>query len=218
MSIRAARRLLWGALLLSVFLHLLGVRFVHWGVPTAQEAPESLKLTKIYKIRTSKLPSPRPPLPARKIVVRNAINIPKTTSHGAHAAAAVGSRVAAQPTATPSSTPTVAHLPTPAGISGCVKANAPAAVLSSPSQPEISAEARRASSAGIAQIRVALDASGSIVDASVASSSGNDGLDQTALSLAKASTYTPAVSGCKKIASTYTYRVRFEPAMTSELR
>jgi len=218
MSIRAARRLLWGALLLSVFLHLLGVRFVHWGVPTAQEEPESLKLTKIYKIRTSKLSSPRPPPLARKTVVRNAVHIPKTTSHGAHAAVAVGSHAAAHPIATPSSTPTVAHLPTPAVISGCVKANAPAAILSSPSQPDISAEARRASSAGVAQIHVTLDANGSVVDASVASSSGNAGLDQTALSLAKASTYSPAVSGCKKIASTYTYRVRFEPAMTSELR
>jgi len=217
LSPRAARRLLIGALIISVLLHLLGVRFVHWGVPSAQEAPESLKLTKIYKVRTTIVHSPRPPAP-QKNVQRKAINVPKTTSRSGRAPAAVPIPPGVAATATPSPTPTVARLATPSAPGGCVKANAVAAVLASPQPPDIPSDARRPGTAGVAEIHVQLDDRGAIVDAAITSSSGNAQLDQVALNLAKTSTYTPAVSGCKKIASTYTYRVRFEPATSSELR
>ncbi|MBV8727568.1 MAG: energy transducer TonB [Candidatus Eremiobacteraeota bacterium] len=207
-----------GALILSVVLHLLGVRFVHWGVPAAQEAPESLKLTKIYKVRATILHSPRPQPPQRKNVLRAPISVPKITSRGAHGPPAFSRRNVAAATATPSPAPTVAHLATPAGLPGCTKAYAVAAVVASPPPPDISSEARRAGTAGVTEVHVQLDASGSIVDAAVLSSSGNAQLDQVAVNLAKGSTYAPAISGCKKIASTYTYRVRFDAATTTELR
>ncbi|MBV8363822.1 MAG: TonB family protein, partial [Candidatus Eremiobacteraeota bacterium] len=79
-------------------------------------------------------------------------------------------------------------------------------------------DARRAATAGVTEVQVQLDERGSIVNAAIGSSSGSAQLDQVALMLAKGSTYSPAVSGCKKIASTYTYRVRFEPAETTQLR
>jgi len=216
MSLRSARRLLLGALIISIILHLLGVRFVHWGVPTAQEAPESLKLTKIYKVRTTILHSPRPRPP--QTVANKAINVPKTISRSARGPAPIAAPSAAVATATPSPAPTIAHLPTPSGVAGCLKSNAVASVLSSPSPPDVPDDARRAATAGVAQIHVQLDERGSVVDAAVAGSSGNAQLDQVALTLAKSSTYSPAVSGCKKIASVYTYRVRFEAATTNELR
>jgi len=217
MSLRSARRLLLAALIISLILHLIGVRFVHWGVPAAQEAPETLKLTQIYKVRTTILHSQRPLPPRPKTVAHAPINVPRTTSRNGRGATIAAPVPSAAP-ATPSPAPTVAHLATPAGAAGCTKAFAVAAVLASPQPPDIPDDARRAGAAGVAQIHVQLDANGSIVDAAVLSSSGNSQLDQIAVNLAKSSTYSPAISGCKKVASTYTYRVRFEPATTSELR
>ncbi len=217
MSLRSARRLLLGALLLSIVLHLLGVLFIHWSVPATQEVPESLQLTKIYKVRATILHSPRPPAPP-KTVPHKAINVPRTVARSARGPAIVAMPKSAVATATPSPSPTVAHLPTPAGVSGCTKAYAVATVMASPQPPDVPDDARRSATAGVTEIHVQLDDRGAIVDAAVAASSGNAQLDQVALNLAKGSTYTPAVSACKKIASTYTYRVRFEPASTSELR
>jgi len=216
-SPRSARRLLLAALIVSLILHLLGVRFVHWGVPQAQEAPETLKLTQIYKVRTTIVRSPRSLPQHPKTVAHAAINVPRTTSRNARGPA-VAAPVPSAVGATPSPAPTVAHLATPSGASGCTKAFAVAAVSASPQPPDIPDDARRTGTAAVAQIHVQLDANGSIVDAAVLSSSGNSQLDQIAVNLAKSSTYSPAISGCKKVASTYTYRVRFDPATTSELR
>lgn len=217
MTSQSARRLLLGALALSILLHLVGVRFVHWGVPTAQEPPASVRLIKISKIRITARPTlrPRPRTPQPRIRAVP-INVPKTTARNARNAANVA--INAGPPMTPSPVPTPAHLATPIGVRGCLKANAVAAVLATPLPPEIPAQARRDGSAGVAQIRVQLNDRGDVVETTVASSSGNTELDQVAIALAKTSTYAPDVVGCKKVAATYTYRVRFEPATTSELR
>jgi len=217
MTARTGRRLLLAALGISILLHLLGLRFVHWGVPTAQEPPESvrlIKLTKVTKVRVSRLVT-RPPPPRIRAVP---INVPKVVARNAHNAAAVAIAAASAPPATPSPVPTPAHLATPSSAGGCLKSNAVAAVLATPPPPEVSAQARRDASAGVAQVRVQLNEHGDVVEAAIASSSGNAQLDDVAVGLAKASTYTPDVVGCKKVAATYTYRVRFEPATTSQLR
>jgi len=215
-SLRAARRLLLGALVISILLHLMGVRFIHWGVPVAQEAPESLKLTKIYKVRTTILHSPRPA--PRKSIRHTAISVPRIVARSGRGPAPLISAQPAPATATPSPVPTVAHLATPSGVAGCTKANAVPTVLASPPPPDVPSDARRAATAGATEVQVQLDERGSIVNAAIGSSSGSAQLDQVALMLAKSSTYSPAVTGCKKIASTYTYRVRFEPAETTQLR
>jgi TonB family protein len=216
MSARSARRLLLAALALSLLLHLLGVRLIHWGVPTTQELPESVKLIKISTVHARPTQSPRPPVAKRPRA--KAINVPKLAVHRGQAAGPIAVSAGSPAPPTPAPAPAPVHLATPSGVRGCAKANAVAAVLSTPPPPDIPAQARRSASAGVTQVRVQLNDRGEVVDAAIASSSGNAQLDQVALELAKGSSYTPDVVGCKKVAATYTYRVRFEPATTGEVR
>ncbi len=62
---------------------------------------------------------------------------------------------------------------------------------------------------GTTAIDVSLDSSGNVTGAKIARSSGNDGLDASALDMARGATYTPQYAACKGVASTYTFKVKF---------
>ena len=69
--------------------------------------------------------------------------------------------------------------------------------------------ARADGTSGIALIKVQVDETGAIAGAAVAQSSGNPGLDDVALSMARSARYAPALQNCKPIPSTYTYSIKF---------
>jgi TonB family protein len=62
---------------------------------------------------------------------------------------------------------------------------------------------------GTAAIHVSLDPEGRVLDAVVAQSSGNAGLDAAAMQMARAASYTPKYVDCKAVAGEYTFTVRF---------
>lgn len=78
-----------------------------------------------------------------------------------------------------------------------------------PDPSNITAEARAGRVSGTTAVDVSLDPSGKVTDAKVTRSSGNGGLDASALEMARNATYTPQYAACKGIASTYTFRVKF---------
>jgi TonB family protein len=97
---------------------------------------------------------------------------------------------------------------TPAGPCGG-HANADPAVAATPDVADITPQARASRVNGTAAIHVSLDAQGRVVDAVVAQSSGNAGLDVTAVQMARNATYTPRYVDCKAVAGEYTFTVRF---------
>ena len=135
----------------------------------------------------------------------------KTRSHIAtpHLTARGGKNSAEHPPAVATPVPTPRPTERPSASVGCSHPNAPAAVSATPDVPDIAAEARAARVNGVAAIDVSLDPSGAVTNAKVARSSGNDGLDASAVTMARNATYTPAYASCKGIASTYTFTVRF---------
>ncbi len=62
---------------------------------------------------------------------------------------------------------------------------------------------------GTAVIRVDLDASGFLVNAAVASSSGDATLDAAALTAARASTYLPEKRNCQDVPGSFLFRAEF---------
>ena len=87
--------------------------------------------------------------------------------------------------------------------------NAGPAVATTPDTPDIAAQARASRITGIVAIDVSLDPAGNVTDAKVARSIGNDGLDASALTMARNASYTPKYTACKGVASTYTFTVKF---------
>lgn len=124
------------------------------------------------------------------------------TAHG-------GKNAAEHQAAVVAAVPTPRPTPQPSSGAGCAQPNAPAVVSATPAVPDIAAAARAARVSGVAAIDVSLDPSGAVTDAKVTRSSGNDGLDASAVTMARNATYTPAYASCKGIASTYTFTVRF---------
>ncbi len=54
-----------------------------------------------------------------------------------------------------------------------------------------------------------LDSHGAVLATAVVSSSGDGGLDEIAIAMARSSTYTPRLVQCKPVASAYAYAVKF---------
>lgn len=59
-------------------------------------------------------------------------------------------------------------------------------------------------------VQVTLDARGSLVDAKIAQSSGNEAFDRSALRAARESTYAPRIANCQPAAGTYIFRADFQ--------
>jgi TonB family protein len=62
---------------------------------------------------------------------------------------------------------------------------------------------------GTASVQVNLSATGAVLSATIAKSTGNAALDQAALLAAKQSTYKPEIKDCVPVAGAYLYRVDF---------
>ena len=213
MTRRNARRLLLLAFALSILIHLLGVRFVHWQYATPVETPERTTITHlvvIHRMRNTPPPNTPRPQPSARSTPKPArttkIAVPKIANTSGAGRPAI---TAATVTATPPATPKPQRLPTPVPLSGCVTPNAPAAVRAAAAVPDIPVEARVAAKNGTTQVHVRLSDQGTVLDAGVALSSGSDGLDQVALQMARATQYSAALQQCKPVAGTYEFRVKF---------
>ncbi len=128
------------------------------------------------------------------------IAVPRLGSHGGKSAGAAPATAA--PTPRPIATATIS-------TTGCVRPNASPGVSATPDVSDIAPAARASRVSGIATIDVSLDPSGAVTDAKVARSSGNDGLDANAMTMARNASYTPQYVRCKGVAGTYTFTVRF---------
>lgn len=91
----------------------------------------------------------------------------------------------------------------------CPAPNAAAAVASTPAPPEIPANVRAAGTTGTAAVDVKLDAAARVTAATLVASSGNSGLDELALQMARSAAYTPQYVACKAVAGDVVFTVRF---------
>lgn len=214
MGRRRARSVLLWAIAISLIVHLLIAGYIRWPF---QRPSEEMRVAKVHVITVARIPphTPPPPTPAPTPLatprVRASIAPPRTTAVKKNAP---GAQKAAGPTV-PLQTPgasTPAPTPTPvatASASSCINATHEPAVASTPDVAEIPPDVRAAKISGTAAIAVSLDAQGRVVDAKVAQSTGNTGLDSVATEMARAATYTPKTISCKAVASTYTFTVKF---------
>lgn len=213
MSAARGRRLLIAAFAISLLLHLLLAGYVRWpfGHPSTQ--PETMQVRELtiarvvpHTPRPAPVPTPRA-RPARK--PRAKVVPPATRSRGA-----TGPHVrrAAVPVGGPAPAPPATAAPAPVATAvaqACMQHDISPAVASTPDPAQIPPEARASKASGTAAIHVEIDPQGRITGASVAQSSGNEGLDGVAMEMAKAATYTPALVKCKPVASVYTFTVKF---------
>lgn len=181
---------------------------IYWHSPiTHSQFEEQLANVRIVQIvrRTPappQTPAPKPLQTVRPIVSKSHshIALPHVTSRGGKNAR--GAPAVAPPTPRPVATATIS-------AAGCVRPNATPGVSATPEVADIAAAARASRVSGIAAINVSLDPAGNVTDAKVARSTGNDGLDASAIAMARNASYTPQYVGCKGIAATYTFTVRF---------
>ncbi len=91
----------------------------------------------------------------------------------------------------------------------CVKPYRYASIDGYPVQPQYPFIARSMGATGVVSVRVALNADGSVADASVYKSSGFESLDQSAVKAAQATHYLPQLFRCEPIAGVYIFKAEF---------
>jgi len=206
--------------------------------PEVEKVSVTKKIKVVVPTPPPPTPTPPPPTPPPKStpppvkqtnpppVQRLKLNVPKTTSKGPgtenkYVAPDKGSEdavpngnadvgkpgpVTSAPPATPAPTP---EPPTPTPKPECANPNADAAIKGSPVEPDYPDIAREQGATGVTQVKVTLDASGNVTDASVYKSAGNPALDQSAIKAAKATAYIPETVNCVKTAGSYIFRAEF---------
>jgi protein TonB len=177
-------------------------------------------------------PPKRTPPPVKQTnpppVQRLKLNVPKTTaktgasSESKYVAPAKGSEdavpngnsdtgkpgpVTSAPPATPAPTPVPTATPTPKPQ--CANPNADAAIKGTAVEPDYPDIAREQGATGTTLVKVTLDASGDVTDASVYKSAGNPALDQAAIKAARATAYIPDIVNCVKTAGSYLFSATF---------
>jgi periplasmic protein TonB len=203
---RRARRLLFIAFALSLLIHLLIALVVRPASPSRQNQTEvvSIEHRRMVIALTKRMPTPPSPKPRPVRTPAPAPPREKAPVAVARGPAGGGRGVA---TAAPA-TPTPAPVPTPSPA-GCAHPDSGAAVVATPSPPEIAPDARVSGTSGTALVKVQLDASGAVTETSVTQTSGNPSLDLVALAMARDARYAPALHDCKPIAGIYTFSVKF---------
>jgi protein TonB len=163
-----------------------------------------------------------PPQPKLKL------NVPKSTTHSGpsteskyvpppkgsenavpNGTEATGKVVAAStaPPATPAPTPPPTPTPTPKPE--CANPNMPATVKGTAVEPDYPEMAKQQGAVGTTEVKVTLDAGGSVTDTTVYKSAGNPSLDQSALKAARATAYVPEIVNCVKTAGSYIFSASF---------
>ncbi|HEV3152202.1 MAG TPA: TonB family protein [Candidatus Baltobacteraceae bacterium] len=212
MSAARARKVLLAAIAVSLLIHLIFAGYIRW--PFLERLNDESTVIHVHELRVARIihtPPPTPvPTPVRTPAVRSSIAPPVIHTHSV-SGPPVPHVAASGPVATP--VPVVTAAPTPAPVSthpgACVSENANPAVESTPDVPDIPPAVRAGKTSGTAAIHVDLDPGGHVVNAGIAQSSGNAGLDAVAMEMARDATYSPKYDGCKPVAGVYTFTVRF---------
>ncbi len=91
----------------------------------------------------------------------------------------------------------------------CAEPFVDAKIAGLPVQPDYPTIARNLGQTGTVRIRVALDPDGTVVNATIARSSGSVILDAAALTAAQKTRYAPQIFRCERIPGSYTFRADF---------
>ncbi|HEX3370115.1 MAG TPA: TonB family protein [Candidatus Cybelea sp.] len=201
---RRAQRFLVVAFALSLLLHAIVALILHPAHADFQNQTEVVSIVRRSSIAVAKQtpPPPKPrqtPAPHRGAVVQ-----PR-----ARTASSVGPSGGGRGKATPVPTPPPATAPPKAASAACASPEAAATVAATPGPPNIPPEARTEATSGLASVQVQLDATGQVLSASVAQSTGNSSLDLVAVSMARQARYDPPLHDCKPIAGSATFSVKF---------
>lgn len=217
MSAARARKILLAALAISLLVHLLLAGYIRWPI-FGQSREEPVAKVRILRIarRTPPPPTPAPtpvPTPAATPAVHASIAPPPVTPRGNKGLPRV--QTIPVPARTPSVRATVAPTPiitptaTPLGACGGHENADPTVAATPDAAVDITPQARASKISGTAAVHVLLDPQGHVTDASIAQSTGNAGLDATAMQMARSATYTPRYVDCKAVAGDYTFTVKF---------
>lgn len=202
------RKVLLAALAISILLHLLLAAYWYWPYAhnQSEEQLSNVRIIQIARRTPAPLQTPAPkPVQTPRIATKahSKIAPPQVISHSGPNATRGAVTYAPQ-------TPHPVVTATPARTAaGCTNPNAGPAVSATPDTPDIAAAARASRITGVVAIDVSLDPAGNVTDAKIARSIGNDGLDASALTMARNASYTPKLTACKGVASTYTFTVKF---------
>lgn len=217
MSAARARKILLTALAISLLVHLLLAGYIRWPIfgQSREEPVARVRILRIARRTPPPPPTPAPtpvPTPAATPAVHASIAPPRITPRGNKGLPRV--QTVPVPAHTPVVVATATAAPTPvvtaAPSAPCGgHANAEPNVAATPDAADITPEARAGKINGTAAIHVLLDPQGHVTDASIAQSSGNAGLDATAMQMARSATYTPRYVDCKAVAGDYTFTVKF---------
>jgi protein TonB len=214
MSAARARKVLIAAFAISLLVHFLLAGYVRWPV---FEQSRAEPVAKVHIMRIARIPPRTPPpatpapTPAATPLVHASIAPPPIKPHPGKGPARVSTVIPVH-VSTPAPRITIAPTPvataTPSGPCGG-HANSDPTVASTPDTPDLTPQARASKVNGTAAIHVLLDPAGHVTDATVAQSSGNAGLDNTALQMARSAAYTPKYVDCRAVAGDYTFTVKF---------
>lgn len=216
---------IYWALVLSLLAHAsLAPLAQHLKVVEAakDQAPEIIRLVRhrkppppapkpTPKPRTMKQPPPRATAPA----AARPVHLPPTSKSGPRDRGATHRPIAYIGTNPSSDDPgpgdgvaTSSPEPTPTPKPVCAAPLVDASTIEKYT-PEMPAAARDAGLSGTTQVKVDLSASGTVLDASVAVSSGSTMLDVAAIQAAKRTTYAPKIVDCQRVPGSYLFRVEF---------
>jgi protein TonB len=215
MSAARARKILIAAFAISLIVHLFLAGYIRWPAilrPNEETQIAKVRILTVARVKPRTPPPSPPPTPIPTPVVRASVAPPRTiakSSKGLPAAPhvvgpGVRVRTPAPATATPMPTPVAT-----ATASSCVHNTTDPSVTATPDVGEIPPEVRVAKISGTAAIQVSLDPDGRVTNAAIAQSTGNAGLDNVAIQMARSATYTPKMVDCKAVAGTYTFTVKF---------
>jgi TonB family protein len=201
-----ARRLLLAAFAISLFVHFVVALLIRRPHEPGETQVEVVTI-RHRVVAVSRLTTP-PPQPQRT-PVPHPVESARPAPHATHAMQATGT-VGGTGRATPAPTPQPTVVATASAVAqGCAAPNADAAVIATPSPPDIPVDVRAQATAGVALVDVQLDAQGTVTGAKVSQSTGNPSLDLVAVGMARNAQYSPALRACKPIASNYTFSVKF---------
>jgi TonB family protein len=197
---RDPRRVLAIAIALSLLLHAVIATVLRPARPASQNDVERVTIEHRSAIALQ-TPPPKPrrtPAPRPRPSVIPAKAEPTPGRQALPGAPSVRGTAAPQPTPTPTPAEAAPAVTPPR----CNGNDIGAATIGEQPQPDIPA-------AAIAVVAVRLNASGGVLSASVAQSTGNSSLDLVAVTMARSARYRPATHDCNAVASTYRYSVRF---------
>ncbi len=204
---------------------------------TTEKVSVSKKIKVVVPTPPPPTPTPPPPTPPPKQTPppvkqtnpppqpKIKLNVPKLTTHagpstenryvpppkGSEDANPSGTEATGKPSvATAAPAATVAPTPPPTPKPECAVPNADAAMKGQPADLDFPDMARQQGASGTATVKVTLDATGAVTDASIQHSTGNQLLDQAAIKAAKATSYTPDIVNCVKTGGAYYFKANFD--------